>query len=172
MNSSAKASRAAGEVSARFPSIYRTLQCFCRCIILIAIAFNGPRLDASAGCAGRLDAGFDPGEPWNDGCCSSAAYVLVQPNGKILLGGNTDSEGYRLIRLNPDGGVDQSFPLRSEEGVLLSGGTFPFGGSHGTQVGLNVTILNDSLAEGNETFTVRLLANSIPESPSSTATSS
>ena len=63
------------------------------------------RLNAS----GSLDAGFNPGSSIDGGVMTSA----LQPDGKLLIGGNFTTVGglahTGLARLNPDGSVDGTF---------------------------------------------------------------
>ncbi|WP_395700282.1 hypothetical protein [Aquabacterium sp.] len=108
---------------------------------------------------GSVDAGFNPG-------ANSEAYaVAVQPDGKILLGGNfqalgggTGTTARRFIgRLNADGSVDASFNPGASGGVvtalalqpdgkILAGGSFAaIGGGTGTTARLRVARL---LADG------------------------
>jgi uncharacterized delta-60 repeat protein len=85
---------------------------------------------------GTLDNSFDPGTGANNWVyCTS-----LQPDGKILLGGDFTgynlTESYRIVRLNSDGTVDQSFNtglganngIRSiyiqSDGRILAGGNF------------------------------------------------
>ncbi|MCS7035453.1 MAG: hypothetical protein RMJ33_13185 [Saprospiraceae bacterium] len=60
---------------------------------------------------GSLDLSFEPGNGFNN---SSVYTFLLQPNGKILIGGSFVlydgvSVGSNLARLNPDGSLDPSF---------------------------------------------------------------
>jgi uncharacterized delta-60 repeat protein len=89
--------------------------------------------------------GFDPG---TDGL---AYAVVVQPDGKILIGGNFRTMGRgatgpkarsRIARLNPDGSVDESFDPGADstvnamallpDGKILVGGIFQRIGGGGT----------------------------------------
>lgn len=58
---------------------------------------------------GTLDAGFNPGT----GTDNSVNSVILQPDGKILIGGNFTSYNEtiinRIARLNPDGSLDTGF---------------------------------------------------------------
>jgi uncharacterized delta-60 repeat protein len=63
---------------------------------------------------GSIDNTFSVGDGFNDGVNT----IAIQPNGKILVGGNfsvyNEVGGYnRIIRLNIDGSVDNSFTLGS-----------------------------------------------------------
>ncbi len=92
---------------------------------------------------GSLDTTFDPGS----GSASTVRALVVQPDGKILVGGDFITFGgvasEYLVRLNPDGTVDTSFvgPNFAEtnnwhvyslalqpDGKILAGGVFYFSG--------------------------------------------
>jgi uncharacterized delta-60 repeat protein len=71
---------------------------------------------------GMLDSAFDP----NIGGSGAAICFAVQPNGKILVGGNFDTVGgssgkYDLVRLNVNGTLDTSFSTA----LSPSGESFP-----------------------------------------------
>lgn len=55
----------------------------------------------------NLDPGFDPGV----GANFVASSVVLQKDGKILVGGNFTSLRTRIVRLNQNGGVDASFDV-------------------------------------------------------------
>jgi uncharacterized delta-60 repeat protein len=65
--------------------------------------------------ASLLDQSFDAGEGPGDGDLGDYLEVVVQPDGKILVGGNfttfnhTTCDG--VVRLNADGSIDRSFHL-------------------------------------------------------------
>jgi len=100
---------------------------------------------------GSLDATFSPGT----GADGSVYAVLVQPDGKVVIGGgftnfNGTAREY-LARLNPDGSVDSGFvgpnfagtsgwEVRSlamqADGKILVGGVFYFTGGAKNQAGL------------------------------------
>ncbi|HYN85413.1 MAG TPA: delta-60 repeat domain-containing protein, partial [Pyrinomonadaceae bacterium] len=84
---------------------------------------------------GSLDTTFDPGTGPN----SNVLSLAVQPDGKILVGGNfttfRGAESNGLVRLNPDGTLNNSFPSLSTrstvsvialepDGDILAGGSF------------------------------------------------
>lgn len=70
---------------------------------------------------GTADTGFNPGS----GANQSVAACVVQPDGKVLLGG--EFTGYagaicdRMIRLNADGSIDSGFSLGISSGLYLYG---------------------------------------------------
>jgi uncharacterized delta-60 repeat protein len=100
-------------------------------------------LSANPSPAGALDASFHPPVFWGDVRC-----ILLQPDGKILVGGaftvNGPQEYRNIIRLNPDGSVDDGFhPFAGMEGtnhvstmVLQSDGKVLVGGSLATAGGI------------------------------------
>ncbi|MBA4147268.1 MAG: hypothetical protein H0X66_04070 [Verrucomicrobia bacterium] len=69
---------------------------------------------------GTLDPTFDPGSGAND----SVSFMIEQPDGKLLIGGNfTSINGVnrnRLARLNPDGSLDSSFNPDPETGAIAT----------------------------------------------------
>ena len=85
---------------------------------------------------GSVDTGFNPGT----GANGAIRVIQIQPDGKILVGGNfTDFDGYsinRITRLNPDGSLDPGFVNTSgadaevralaiqTDGKILVGGAF------------------------------------------------
>ncbi len=109
---------------------------------------------------GSLDLGFNPGT----GANATVRAVLVQPDGKILIGGNfTSYNGTAreyVARLNPDGSVDNSFTgpdfgdssgwwvnslALQPDGKLLIGGTFYFSGGPSFEPGLCRVDVNGAL---------------------------
>jgi uncharacterized delta-60 repeat protein len=62
---------------------------------------------------GTLDAGFDPGPGISGGWISSVKCIVVQPDGRILIGGSfTDFNGISrngIARLNANGSLDSAF---------------------------------------------------------------
>jgi uncharacterized delta-60 repeat protein len=88
------------------------------------------------GADGALDTGFDVGT----GPDSPVQEIVVQPDGKILVGGSffnfNGVTSRRLVRLMPDGGVDNSFNIGTganstvtslvvqPDGKILVGGSF------------------------------------------------
>lgn len=60
---------------------------------------------------GSLDTTFNTGENFNAG--SDCTYTVLQPDGKILVGGNfylyNTSYAYGIVRINTDGSIDSSF---------------------------------------------------------------
>lgn len=107
---------------------------------LIGGAFATVNESARAGIArlqadGTLDTTFDPG-PWSAGDANPAVNaILVQPDGKVLIGGKfTQIHGVsrvNLARLNADGSVDMGFApscgsvnclaLQPDGGILYGG---------------------------------------------------
>ena len=85
---------------------------------------------------GSLDTGFDPGT----GACCTIEVVVLQPDGKILIGGTftsyDDMSAYLIARLNSDGSLDSEFDLSATpndivwaialqpDGKILMGGQF------------------------------------------------
>ncbi|MBP6312281.1 MAG: delta-60 repeat domain-containing protein [Flavobacteriales bacterium] len=73
------------------------------------------------GQSGSLDSAFDPGT----GASSSVLATIIQPDGKILIGGGfsmfNDQPRSYLVRLNPDGSIDNSFV---QQGTGFNGGIF------------------------------------------------
>ncbi|HEX6183563.1 MAG TPA: hypothetical protein VFZ44_06600 [Pyrinomonadaceae bacterium] len=60
----------------------------------------------------RLNGSLDPSFGSGDGVAPSpigAGSVVVQPDGKIILGGGAGGSGFALARLNPDGSRDSTF---------------------------------------------------------------
>lgn len=113
---------------------------------------------------GSIDATFGIGTGFND----SVSAVALQPDGKILVGG--DFENYngttanRIVRLNTDGSIDTTFSTGigfSNDGVnsikVDPSGAIMIGGSFsGTYKGINVNrlILLDSNGGLNPTFDI------------------
>jgi len=68
---------------------------------------------------GSLDASFQIGSGFND----VVKYILIQPDGKILVGGwFTEYQGIvamRMIRLNSDGSVDITFNVGLRDSVTM-----------------------------------------------------
>ena len=102
---------------------------------------------------GRIDTDFNTGTGFND----DVNAVLVQPDGKILLGGNfTDYNGVpanRIIRINEDATIDTSFEYgtgfsakevlvmkRDDSGSIMVGGSFK--GSYNGENVIRVCFLN------------------------------
>ena len=91
---------------------------------------NFARLNAN----GTLDATFDPGTGFN----GTVEKIVVQPDGKILIGGSfttyNDSGDGKIIRLNADGSLDTTFSPNADgtvfsialqpDGKILIGGSF------------------------------------------------
>lgn len=88
---------------------------------------------------GSLDGSFDPGS----GCNSVVQCMLLQPDGRVLVGGNfnqVNGMAFKLLaRLEPDGQVDATFATGNnfpngqvfalaleEDGQVLAGGSFVF----------------------------------------------
>jgi uncharacterized delta-60 repeat protein len=77
-----------------------------------------PSLSASTATDGALDTSFDVGT----GANSLVRAVVVQPDGKVLIGG--DFIGYndvlrqRIARINTDGSLDTSFPSNGTDGRI------------------------------------------------------
>ncbi|HEV2842434.1 MAG TPA: delta-60 repeat domain-containing protein [Chthoniobacterales bacterium] len=105
----------------------------------IAIGAPGPCSVSPACCApGNLDTTFSPG-PFMD---SAVAAVVVEPSGKILIGGSFDSYNGNsaatgIARLDPNGSVDNTFNpggtgtdgivrevVLQPDGKILIGGAF------------------------------------------------
>ena len=94
------------------------LFCLCLLILLLVLtvlpAWAGPgfRLDSSFGADGRIAVQL--------GMHGARAHaVVVQPDGKILLGGfsaNATRRDFALVRFNPDGTLDQGF---NRDGMVL-----------------------------------------------------
>ena len=90
---------------------------------------------------GSVDATFVP--PFVVTSVIPVAHVIVvQPDGRILVGGegfNVGAQSYFLVRLMPDGSIDPSFtllPMNASAGVdaitLLADGRFYIGGDYGS----------------------------------------
>jgi uncharacterized delta-60 repeat protein len=86
---------------------------------------------------GDIDMGFNPGS----GADFTITKVILQPNGKILIGGSFSSYNQintnRLARLYPNGDIDNSFeigtgPNRSVSAILFSGRKIFIGGAFTT----------------------------------------
>jgi uncharacterized delta-60 repeat protein len=80
-------------------------------LILIINSFNSNAQD------GTIDSSFNTGSGFNN----SVYSIVVQPNGKILVGGSfTSYNGIatnKIIRLNTDGSIDSSFVIGSGFGL-------------------------------------------------------
>jgi uncharacterized delta-60 repeat protein len=85
---------------------------------------------------GSVDTSFDA-TPTADGTCGYVRCLAVQPDGKVLIGGEFDLPPRGLARLHPDGKVDATFhppplPAWDEEGVhalaVLTDGRILIGG--------------------------------------------
>ncbi|MFN5458681.1 MAG: hypothetical protein ACK5AY_02105, partial [Bacteroidota bacterium] len=118
------------------------------------LSFNGVSRNyiARLNTDGSLDTGFDPGSGFDNPIYS----VILQPDGKILVGGwfnmyngNSHSD---IVRLNSDGSIDNSFStgtgfdygvealcLQSDGKIIVAG---YFTTYNGTSIGNNVTRLN------------------------------
>ena len=57
---------------------------------------------------GSVDTAFDPGDRWA-GQQAPVRDVAMQPDGRVLVAGGYGAEGRPLVRLFPDGRVDESF---------------------------------------------------------------
>src|SRR5262245_46008672 len=83
----------------------------CRLLCLLAgIAFHGT---SNAAEGGDLDLTFYPGSLSASSTNERVLAIVLQPDGKVLLGGAfTTVDGAprgRVARLNPDGGLDTAF---------------------------------------------------------------
>jgi len=62
---------------------------------------------------GSLDPSFDFGTGVSGGALTGVYALTTQPDGKILVGGDftaiNGTNATRIARLNPDGGVDNTF---------------------------------------------------------------
>jgi uncharacterized delta-60 repeat protein len=99
---------------------------------------------------GSLDAGFNPGTGISDG---NINVIRTQADGRVLLAGNFSTvnglQRHRIVRLHPDGSVDQSFipPLVTMGSALLndvlvqSDGRIIVGGSFTNFAGVSRTNL-------------------------------
>ncbi|WP_456384854.1 delta-60 repeat domain-containing protein [Desulfolithobacter sp.] len=93
---------------------------FCLCLLISLLVFiahaaragSGYRLDSSFGADGRIAVQL--------GMHGARAHaVVVQPDGKILLGGfsaNANRRDFALVRFNPDGTLDREF---NRDGMVL-----------------------------------------------------
>ena len=68
---------------------------------------------------GALDSAFDPGLSQAFALEAGVGAIALQPDGKVLLAGivGVEDESACLIRLNPDGSIDQSFS--GDHGAML-----------------------------------------------------
>jgi uncharacterized delta-60 repeat protein len=106
-------------------------------LFLAALAFSLNERPARAqNFDGRLDAGFQPPSELQVRLyLGRRAVVAVQPNGKILFGGEIDQEGEQVARLNADGSRDTSFhspsytPPSLDAIVVQPDGRFLLGGA-------------------------------------------
>src|SRR5262249_30883147 len=111
---------------------------------------------------GTLDTGFDPNATTGDVNC-----VVVQPDGKILLGGLfTDlrpngffSQRLRIARVNSDGTIDTGFDPEANNGVnsiaLQPDGNIVIGGDFTTlQPNGGATVTRNRVARLNANGTV------------------
>lgn len=92
---------------------------------------------------GNIDSNFNIGTGFNGGISYTNAYsIAIQPNGKIIVGGDFNTYNgttkYKLIRLNIDGSIDTSFNIGTgfintdivyavalqSDGKILVGGDF------------------------------------------------
>src|SRR5688572_27211196 len=122
-----------------------------KCPWSVLLAWMLVTIGGTAHAQSAVDA-FDPG-------ANADVYALaVQPDGKILVGGNFTSIGgggtgtvtrHRLARLDPDGSVDTSFNPGANgivaalalqpDGKILVGGLFTgLGGGTGTTIRLGI----------------------------------
>ena len=84
-------------------------------ILLLRLNANGS-LDTSFGGDGIVTTTIDPEGPWG----ASAKDVIVQPDGKVVVAGTTDTASYDaafLARYNPNGSLDTTF---SGDGVAVT----------------------------------------------------
>ncbi len=78
-------------------------------------SYNGTRRNriARLNTDGSLDTSFDPGSDFYSGFNSVPQAIVIQEDGKIVVGGNfityNQTLQNRIVRLNPDGSVDESF---------------------------------------------------------------
>lgn len=88
---------------------------------MLAVGVVGPAPAQATAVAVGLDASFDPGTGPNSGINALA----VQPDGKVIIGGEFTSYGdtlvNRITRLNPNGSLDASFTVGTGFECRLSG---------------------------------------------------
>jgi uncharacterized delta-60 repeat protein len=88
-----------------------------RIVWLLAVALvSSTALARAQGTSGQLDLTFNPGPLTRGGDIANGTFlyaVAVQPDGKILVGGDFDQVNYVdrpiLVRFNPDGSLDATF---------------------------------------------------------------
>ena len=107
-------------------------------LLFLMISFNTNAQNPS-----NIDSDFNIGTGLNGGITYTNIYsIVVQPNGKIILGGDFNTYNgitkYKLIRLNTDGSIDTSFNIGTgfintdvvfavalqSDGKILVGGDF------------------------------------------------
>jgi uncharacterized delta-60 repeat protein len=108
-------------------------------LLFLMISFN-----TNAQNPADIDSDFNIGTGLNGGITYTNVYsIVVQPNGKIILGGDFNTYNgitkYKLIRLNTDGSIDTTFNVGTgfintdvvfavalqSDGKILVGGDFP-----------------------------------------------
>jgi uncharacterized delta-60 repeat protein len=83
---------------------------------------------------GTLDTSFDPGISFEHGQDDLVFALALQPDNKIVVGGSFAKLGSAILRLNPDGTLDDSFNPQSDgraftiavqtDGKIVLGGDF------------------------------------------------
>jgi uncharacterized delta-60 repeat protein len=124
------------------------------------IEFNGKTANyiARINTDGSMDTAFNAGSGINPG--SDVRYILLQPDNKIVVGGNftsyNESSVNNLVRLNVDGSIDHDFNTGTGAGgyiqslALQSGGELLAVGAFGLYNGSRVERLVRILPDGNK----------------------
>jgi uncharacterized delta-60 repeat protein len=85
-------------------------------------------LDTSFGAGGRVVEGFQNAHNW------SLEALTRQPDGKLVVGGTRDGEGFALARFRPGGALDRSY---GDSGRVVTG--FPAARGGGSEFGAGVS---------------------------------